>query len=196
MLQIGGFAIVKHGGDKLSKWAALVALRPDEATAHNFAQDEIGAFSLDESLESRERLNDEVGYEKFQANQWASVHALSPQLYAEFAEAWKPQNGHCLYELAHSILEDFQHPSYAVGQHTVLCTEREAEDLLYAQRMPLYDGDPSEDAAEARADAMGDATHPMHEEHYEAEEEAFTRRYDREQLGQARAARSKTAVPE
>ena len=41
---------------------------------------------------------------------------------------------------------------------------------------------PAEDAAERLADAMGDPTHPMHEEHYEAEEEAFTRRFERERL--------------
>ncbi len=52
----------------------------------------------------------------------------------------------------------------------------------------FYEGDPSKDAAERLADAMGDATHPMHEEAYEAEEEAFTRRYERQQLAKARAA--------
>ena len=54
-----------------------------------------------------------------------------------------------------------------------------------------YEGDPSEDAAEALADAMGDPTHPMHEEDYEAEEEAFTRRCERQQLG----ARLRHGVP-
>ena len=60
----------------------------------------------------------------------------------------------------------------------------------------FYEGDPSEDAAERLADAMGDATHPMHEEHYEAEEEAFTRRYERQQLAKARTATApKTPAP-
>ena len=42
--------------------------------------------------------------------------------------------------------------------------------------------DPALDASERLADAMGDPTHPIHEEHYEAEEEAFTRRFERERL--------------
>ena len=45
--------------------------------------------------------------------------------------------------------------------------------------------DPAEDATERHANAMGDATYPMHEEHSEAEEEAFTRRYERERLRSA-----------
>ena len=202
MLQIGGFAIVNHGGDELSDWAHVVALAPDEAGARSFAQLEIGAFSLDEAFERRKWLNDEAGYEKFPTHQWATVHALSPQLYAKFVQGQQAdKDGHLSFELisgmelASTILEGFQHPCYAVGQHTVLCTEEEAEDLLYARRLPLYEGDPSEDAAEALADAMGDATHPMHEEHYEAEEEAFTRRYDREQLGRARVAAGLKAPP-
>ena len=59
----------------------------------------------------------------------------------------------------------------------------------------LFEGDPSEDAAERLADAMGDATHPMHEEDYEAQEEAFTRRYERAALGAVTAARSRTPAP-
>jgi hypothetical protein len=182
----------------LSDWAAVVALHPDEAAVRSLAQAKIGAFSPDEAFEQRKRLNDAAGYEAIWTTQWVSVHALSPQLYAEFAKVQKAdEDGYRSFDMARVILEDFQQPRYAVGQHTVLCTEREAEDLLYVRRVPLYQGDPSEDAAEALADAMGDATHPMHEDHYEAEEEAFTRRYDREQLGQARAAVNlKTPSPE
>ena len=59
----------------------------------------------------------------------------------------------------------------------------------------FYEGDPSEDAADRLADAMGDATHPMHEADYEAQEQAFTRRYERLQLGIAPAAATHSRTP-
>ena len=39
-----------------------------------------------------------------------------------------------------------------------------------------------EDAQEAMADRLGDATDPIHDSHYEAQEREFTKRYERKQI--------------
>jgi hypothetical protein len=113
-------------------------------------------------------------------------------------EAWHRQNameGHAIQiAAARRIRANLgeNHPFARLG----LIEKQVAQRQSCFEPCPLYAGDPSEDAAEALADAMGDATHPMHEKHYEAEEEAFTRRYEREQLGAALpAARSRTPAP-
>jgi hypothetical protein len=156
-LSIGGFAVVAHSGNWLSDWMDLRHLAPTEPEAMSFAQQEIGAFTLEDGLARLKKHLAERGEEyepEHDSSTHASVHALSPGLYAEFtkrlAEGKEGKKYHTGGDLARELLEFDSCPRYEVNGKPVYCTDEERDALDHFDEDEYLDEDEKIEAAANR----------------------------------------------
>jgi hypothetical protein len=124
----GCYAVIEHGGDELSDWQHIKAVLPTRRAALAYARREVGSFSLDDALQQRRRWNEAHPHplDQRRTHQWATMHALSPELAAQYRR--DPQSLR-----ASSIIDEYaQHPHYQARGERVFCTFAEADD--YAER--------------------------------------------------------------
>jgi hypothetical protein len=83
---IGGYAVIEHGGDELSDWQHIKAVLPTKRAATTYARREIGTFTLTDALAQQRASNEapDSHLNQRRAYQWASMHALSPELAAQY----------------------------------------------------------------------------------------------------------------
>ncbi len=120
--------MIEHGGDELSDWQHIKAVLPTKRAAATYARREIGTFSLTRALAQQRAWNEATDnhLNPRRAYQWASMHALSPELAAQYRR--NPQSLR-----ASSIIDEHaQHPHYQARGERVFCTFAEADD--YAER--------------------------------------------------------------
>jgi hypothetical protein len=101
---------------------------PTKRAATTYARREIGTFSLTDALAQKRASNEAPDSHLNQrcAHQWGSMHALSPDLAAQYRR--DPQS----VRAASMIDEHAQHPHYQARGERVFCIFAEADD--YAER--------------------------------------------------------------